>query len=204
MVYFRRCDPFSTFGFRTVPTFLRGLSPFSCFLLVVVTLFIVKRGQNRLKGNLSQAAFWREEGFGLHGSRDESGEAWLAIAMGAAQKCHIRSWYIVEAAGAFPGKKSAITQLQVLDTTYAVTTIFFSSRFRELLFEDINSSLSILAPRRSILEARKLDFGLSSRGFGLGIRKRLGIGGGSFSGAVERVSFVPLHVANERVLPKDS
>src|ERR1700733_3165624 len=91
VVYFRRCDPFSTFGFGTVPTFLRGLSPFSCFLLVVVTLFLVKHGQNSLKGNLGQAAFWREEGFGLHGSRDESGEAWLAIAMGAAQKCNIGS-----------------------------------------------------------------------------------------------------------------
>jgi hypothetical protein len=112
VVYFRRCDPFSTFGFGAVPTFLRGLSPFSCFLLVVVTLFIIKRGQNGLKGNLGQAAFGREEGFGLHGSRDESGKAWLAIAMGAAQKCSIRSWYIIEAAGTFPGKKSAITHLQ--------------------------------------------------------------------------------------------
>lgn len=112
MVYFRRCDPFSTFGFGTVPTFLRGLSPFSCFLLVVVTLFMVKRGQDGPKGNLGQAAFWREEGFGLHGSRDESGEARLAIAMGAAQKCNIRSWYIVEAAGTFPSMKSAITHLQ--------------------------------------------------------------------------------------------
>jgi hypothetical protein len=105
VVYFRWCDPFSTFGFGTVPTFLRRLSPFSCFLLVVVTLFIIKRGQNGLKGNLGQAAFWWEEGFSLHGSRDESGEAWLAIAMGAAQKCSIRSWYIVKAAGTFPGKE---------------------------------------------------------------------------------------------------
>jgi len=204
VVYFRRCDPFSTFRFGTVPTFLRGLSPFSCFLLVAVTLFIIKHGQNSLKGNLGQATFWREEGFGLHGSRDESGEAWLAIAMGAAQKCHIRSWYIIEAAGTFPGKKLAIAQLQVLNTTYAVATIFFSSRFRELLFEDINSSFSILAPRRSILEARKLDFSLSSRGFELGIIRGLGVGARSFSGAVERVSLVPLHVANVRVLSKDS
>ena len=114
MVYFRRCDPFSTFGFGTVPTFLGRLSPFSCFLLVVVTLFVVKRGQNGLEGNLGQAAFWREEGFGLHGSRDESGEAWLAIAMGAAQKRDIRSWYIIEAAGTFSGKKLVITRLQGL------------------------------------------------------------------------------------------
>src|SRR5271156_3294905 len=106
--------------------------------------------------------------------------------MGAAQKCHIRSWYIIEAAGAFPSKKSAITQLQVLNTTYAVATIFFSSRLRELLFEDINSSFSILAPRRSILEVRKLDFGLSSRDFGLGTRKGLGIGGGSFLGGSQK------------------
>ena len=79
-------NPFSTFWFRTVPTLLSRLCPFSSFLLVAVALLNVERVEDCLKRDFCQAAFGREEGFSVHGSCNERYEACLAIAMFAAQE----------------------------------------------------------------------------------------------------------------------
>ena len=92
---------------------------------------------------------------------------------------------------------------QALESTYAVATTFPSSRFREDFFDVGSSSFSIFAPRRSSLEARELDFGLSSRRFGHGTFRGPGTRDVASPVVTGGAEFRAVHVVHESVLAEE-